>query len=312
MRYIDKNNTNRAVGNQVTLDYLNTHCKDVNGHYGGIRYRNRGAVAHPDFISCGMPTCYDRMVSILMKEQGDRCCYCLRHLQAGVPICDETVTIEHVVPQGFDSSKRTEFEQYKNIAPNIKENVELTDVYESRLGAQTMPPFPHKVAYDNMVVSCNGSFPSGINGGACCNIYRGTKRALPVYFTSHIAEQIDYQKNGDVFVPVGAAQSVEIEEVITNTNLACDSLKDIRQVWYELSARNLGEIIQCDTEAKREKLLIDTFATDLMLRNQNEANRLIAKFKKQEYWHTLMLYDVFYSIMKDKYRPSLKKNSASE
>ena len=95
--------------------------------------------------------------------------------------------------------------------------------------------------------------------------------------------------------------------MIINTNLACDSLKDIRQVWYELSARKWDDIIQCDTEDKREKLLTDTFASDLMIRNQSEDNRLIAKFRKQEYWHTLMSYDVFYTIMRDKYRPSLKK-----
>ena len=312
MRYIDKNNTNRAAGNQVTLDYLNAHCKDANGHYCGILYRNRGAITHPDFLSCGTPSYYNRMVSILMKEQGNRCCYCLRRLQEGMPNCDETVTIEHIVPQGFDRSKRTEFEEYKDFASNIKDNVELTDVYELQPGAQTMPPFPHKVAYDNMVVSCNGSFPSGINGGACCNIHRDQERALPVYFLTDIAEQIDYQKNGDIFAPIDAASSSEIEEVIYNANLACDPLKDIRQVWYELSAREWGEIIQCDTEAKRAKLLTDTFAPGLMIRNQNEANRLIAKFSIQEYWHTLMLYDVFYTIMRDKYRMPLKKNSASE
>lgn len=300
MQYIDKNNASRLAGNQVTLDYLNTHCKDANGHYDGILYRDRTRT-RPDFMTSGTSPFYDRMVRILMNEQGCRCCYCLRRLQPGMPNCDETVTIEHIVPQGFDGSNSAEFSEYADFSPSIKLNVVLTSVFQSQSGVQAMPPYPHKVAYDNMVVSCNGSFPSGINSGACCNIKRGQAKALPVYFLNDIADQIDYTKNGAVDVKGDAAQYDAIVEVIDNVHLSCDSLKDIRRVWYELRVCDILEIRACDTEEKREKLLTETLASDLMVKNQNEANRLITKFKNQDYWHTLMLYDIFHTIMKTRY-----------
>ena len=300
MQYIDKNNTNRTAGNQVTLDYLNAHCKDASGHYDGVLYRDRTRT-RPDFVSSDASLFYDRMVRILMDEQGCRCCYCLRRLQEGIPNCDETVTIEHIVPQSFDDSNSAEFAEYANFAPSIKANVVLSSAFQSQAGVQSMPPYPHKVAYDNMVVSCNGSFPYGINSGACCNIKRDKLKALPVYFLSDIAEQIDYTKHGVVAAKGDAAQYEAITKVIDNACLSCDSLKDIRRVWYELRGRDMADIHACDTEDKREKLLTDTFASDLMVKNQNEANRLITKFKNQDYWHTLMLYDVFHEIMKTRF-----------
>lgn len=191
MRYIDKN-TNRAAGNQVTQDYLDGHCKDAGGHYSGITYRNRRRTTYPEFCSCGSPTYYNRMVRLLLNEQNDRCCYCLRRLNFVTPDHDEAVTIEHIVPQSITIARQAEFDQYRTFAPNINTNVVLKDRFESTPGPQHTPPFPHTIAYDNMVASCNGSFPPGVGSKACCNGKRENYMALPVYFRSDIAQSLDY------------------------------------------------------------------------------------------------------------------------
>ena len=311
MQYIDKNNTTRSAGNQVTLDYLNDCCKDANGHYCNITYRNKRGTTFPEFCSCGTPLYYDRMVRLLMSEQDNRCCYCLRRLQEGVIGCDETVTIEHIVPQSFDDSNSSEFVKYADFAPSIKENVSLTKIFETQPGVQSMPPFPHRVAYDNMVVSCNGSFPPGVKSSVCCNIKRESKLALPVYFRNDVSQFVEYLNNGDIQANPASPYCTELREVISNAALDCPSLKEIRMVWFELSAHKLEDIKRCSTEADCEALLTNAFNASIGLTNPIRAAELVDKFKKHDYWHTLMLYDAFYPIMKGKYRTS-KKNSASE
>jgi len=306
MLYIDKH-TNKAAGNQVTLDYLNTHCKDASGHYSNIQYRSDDS-SLPSFIASGTPSYYNRMVDVLMTDQNGRCCYCLRRLQTGTPPsnADAKITIEHIIPCSFDHNRQADADEYRNFVGNMQ-NVELTDVFESKSGAQSMPPYPHSVAYDNMVVSCNGTFPAIREGGhantqICCNHKRGVERALPVYFLHDIADNVDYLKTGDVQANPSSLQCNEIDEVIQKTALGCDSLKDIRRIWYELSAIDKREIMQCDTEDKREAILNNAFSNTLALTKPIETARIVAKFKKQDYWETLMLYDVFYDIMKAKYR----------
>ena len=83
-------------------------------------------------------------------------------------------------------------------------------------------------------------------------------------------------------------------------------------IWYEFSAYPISDITHCTTEADRQALLTRAFNASIGISNPFRASALENKYKKQEYWHTLMLYDIFYDIMKNKYRTPLKKNSASE
>lgn len=304
MHYIDKN-INKVTGNQVTLDYLNTHCTDANGHYGDIHYRSGDSATHPDFMS-GTPSYYERMVDILMRDQNDRCCYCLRRLQPSPAANkDAIITIEHIVPHSFKPVDHAKFEEYKHFTHNLDEVV-LTDEFES-MDPQTIPPYPHTVAYDNMVLSCNGTFPAVREGGRansqiCCNHKRGAKRAMPVYFLNDIANHVVYLNTGDVQANASSPQCADIDEVIQRAALGCDSLCVIRKIWYELSALELNDIMQCDTEDKREKMLTEAFNSTMAMSDPIGTADLINKFKKQDYWDTLMLYDAFYDIMKAKYR----------
>lgn len=315
MRYIDKN-INKAAGNQVTLDYLNAHCKDASGHYGGVRYSTKDAGTNPIFLTSGSPnTYYSRMVDILMRDQKERCCYCLRKLQPSPAAnTDAKISIEHIVPHSFTHADYAKFAEYKSFTHNLDEVV-LTDDFES-MDPQTIPPYPHTVAYENMVVSCNGTFPAVREGGRansqiCCNHKRGAERALPVYFLNDIANHIVYLNTGDVQANASSPQCSAVDEVIKHADLGCDSLCVIRKIWYELSALDLSNIIQCDTEDKREKLLTEAFNNTLAMTDPIATADLIEKFKKQDYWETLMLYDAFYDIMKAKYRATVQNSNNS-
>ncbi len=306
MRYIDKN-IDALAGNQITKDYLDSYCRNAIGHYDGIQYSTSHPHSTPTFCNSGTPTFYSRMMSVLLHTQSNLCCYCLRRIKQNSLQNDTKASLEHIVPQTFTAANQADFDRYQAASPFLS-NVQLTDVFEHQSGAQTLPPYPHKVAYDNMVASCNGTFPDcrdiGPDSQVCCNHGRGTKSAMPIYFWRDIEQLIDYTKDGGIFVKAGALNHDVIEEVILNAKLDYCALKDIRRVWYELSAcDDLNTIRQCDTENKRDRLLTKYFSVDIALSNPRKSHELTEKFKKQEYWETLMLYDAFYNIMRKKYHP---------
>lgn len=301
MQYIDKN-THRVDGNRITLDYLDTCCRDASGHYSGIVYKSKNC-SDVTFRTGGTPQYSQRMAQVLLENQNYRCCYCMRKLEPNPPVIgDAMVTIEHVVPRSFTGSANgADFARYKSFVPGMN-YVELNDVFEAQAGAQTVPPFPHAVAYDNMVVSCNGTFPSvreieGRDIPVCCNRKRGDASIMPVYFLPDIEGYIDYQKNGGMQAKPTSPHYADVDEVIRVAELYCDSLREVRRLWFELRNCTMEEIQSCATEMDREAVLNKALNVSLAMREPLKVADMISKYKKKDYWDTLMLYDVFYAIM---------------
>ena len=303
MRWIDKSN-NRAYGLRNTCDFLNNHCLENDGRFRGIRYNDNDPGTKETFCLAQNSSYRKRLTQLLLSEQNDMCCYCLRRLKTNQ---DEQwsyrkITLEHIIPRSFSSGPEA---AYYQTAPGLTpQDVVLTDLYESTSYNQQTSIHPHKIAYNNIVASCNGTFPekTNINNGRqkiCCNLKRSNLQAYPVYFFKDVADWIDYLPDGDVQAVYGTPEESHVRTLIANTNLQCDSLKEIRYLWYLLRNKSEQEIYACNaSESKRLRLLGDVlFGYAVSDRSVN----LLQKYIKKDYWDTLILYNKFYEIMRVKY-----------
>lgn len=183
MLYIDKSK-NKDDGNQITMDYLKTCCLGADGRYHDIRYDNRDAGTSHTFCSHNQREYRKRLVNILLENQQNRCCYCLRKLKTAQceEDSDEVVTLEHIIPRGFESGNGKL--PYYQSAPELSpEEVVMTDEYEQTYD-QSKLGLPHKVAYNNIVASCNGTFPYVRNQNEgkskiCCTNFVWKKTPIP-------------------------------------------------------------------------------------------------------------------------------------
>lgn len=311
MRYIDKS-PNRAIGRQITADFLHDHCLQPNGRHKNIAYDNKrdgGSRAH---AFCGASRGYYRkaMTRLLLAEQNGLCCYCLRRLKIAQTDKEaRQITIEHIIPRSSETEADV---AYYRSAPGLSSaEVEVTAIYEGPTYPQNSGAQPHKVAYNNLTASCNGSFPVADTSDTenaynllpaqCCNLKRISAPAYPVYFMSDIAQRVDYAINGTIRAISDEPQHTLIETVIKNTGLNCDGLTDIRYMWYLLRNVPQQDITACNHSHDKRLLLLSAILFSLPIEKYDSANKLLVKFMKDSYWDTFILYDAFHAIMKVKY-----------
>ncbi|MDE5678598.1 hypothetical protein [Phocaeicola sp.] len=307
MLYIDKSK-HREEGLQVTKDYLNTCCLGEDGRFHNIRYDNRDTGVADTFCGYNRREYRKRLINVLLDNQQSLCCYCLRKLKTAQmeEDSDEVVTLEHIIPRGFAQADVARLPYYQNAPELSPSEVVLTDEYESSAYDQTGSALPHKVAYNNLVASCNGTFPYVRNrhegkSKICCNEARREENAYPVYFIKEIRQYIDYQINGDIqgLCTIDEDLSGKIDDVIVNANLQCDSLKQIRRLWFILSHVPKDRIYNCHTVAQRDDLLSkELYKTEFF--DPDNTPLLHDKFKMDDYWNTFMLYEAFYDIYRSR------------
>lgn len=304
MRYIDKSH-NRAYGMANTSAFLDDNCREADGRYAGIRYGKGEPGSKPHFCMAKNGSYRKTLTRLLLDEQNSLCCYCLRKLKINQneDYSDSKITLEHIIPRSYTS---TDDVAYYRTAPGLSaDEVELTDVYESAGYNQKSGIHPHKVAYNNLVVSCNGTFPDVRNEKAgkqkiCCNEFRKDKEAFPIYFYPDVAGFVDYLVDGDVQAVTGTPQYKHVATLICNTNLQCDSLKDIRYLWYILRMEEWKTIFECNASSDNRYYLLSKILYDGII-DIERANVLCCKFSKDENWKTFMLYSAFYDILRNKY-----------
>jgi hypothetical protein len=205
----------------------------------------------------------------------------MRNLENG-----ERVTFEHIIPQ----KAKDETRDYYKSAPNLSvDEVVLTSVFSHTENA-SYPPYPHTVAYNNLVASCNGTFSDGTSA-LCCNNRRGDLTAYPIYYFADASSKIKY-------LPDGVAISIDcdplVSDMIDHTGLNCGMLKDIRYMWCKLHDVSEDELARCSASAEeRKKLLLS-----IMFNDKKDPSNLIIKFEKDEYWAKLMNYKFFYGYYK--------------
>ena len=279
MRYIDKN-TEYEEGNGVTENYLENECKMTDPLDGSIRYQNIDYSG--SFTSKGYR---DKLLKLAMSSQKKYCCYCLRKIRNS-----GQATLEHIIPQ---NSQTTEgYDKYHELS---NQEILLTKDYTSAQ-IQNRPPYPHTVAWNNLVLSCKGQFPLDNNVSShCCNNARLSDYAPPVYYLSDIEDCISIMQDGSIRARIGNRYD-DVDSTIKAAKLNCLALKEIRRLWYLLRDLPYKEIVRCVYDRNlRMKTLVSAFTM-----NNLKDIHFVFKYQKDDYWQVFMKYHLFYRIFQGK------------
>lgn len=305
MKWIDKT-PNRVAGQTITHQFLENHCKEADGRYREIKYDDRCPGTKKQFVSADKRKYRKAMIDLLLTEQNNLCCYCLRKLKRAKKEedSDEVVTIEHIIPRGYTSADNV---AYYQSAPGLgTKEVVMRDVYEDPTHNQIRGCDPHNIAFNNMTVSGNGTFPDipskrGTGKSKnCCNEFRREKEAYPIYFFKEVGNWVDYLPDGDIQAVIGSPEEQHVVTLITNTNLQFYPLKDIRYLWYMLRNENWRDITDAKTESARDNLFSRVLYND-MTADFSRIEKLHTKYIQNLNWDTFFLYSAFYDIFRSKY-----------
>lgn len=215
-----------------------------------------------------------RMYALLVKEQC-RCCYCMRRLQT-----DGThSSIEHVIPQHVTKEVFDEYFAYGSTLN--KAYIQHEEDYLK--GDSQTPPYPHTVAYENIVLSCDGFYPN--RGEAqSCNTKRGSDFVPPIAFVRDIHDMVEYYTNGTVRY---LGKDEGLLPMVTILGLDVPIQKAIRRIWGYVTANGVN-VNSCD----HKELVYEIWMNCMEQLTQEETDALLL-FEKQNFWELLLQYDYF-------------------
>ncbi len=267
MQFIDKRNKeNESEGNSIVNEFIKAQWDNDSQRYINLDYSEFGESK-------------SRIVALTRKEQSDFCCYCMRR------ITDQNITLEHVIPNKIRSKEnyQEEVEKYQ-IFEILLDNVSVWEDQDFQK-EQSTPPFPHFIAYQNLVASCNGVLidknGAKLERHQCCNNRRENDFVIPFFFMSDIAQRISYSKEGDIIF------EDEFKDTIKSLNLNDGTLKLLRKAW-NLLGENISEN---EIEAGKDDFdkrfeILDEADIDQMIKNT-----LLSDI----YWTLFCEYKWFYS-----------------
>ena len=222
MKRIRKSNKHyRRPGHLIVRQFLNKAWDGQLKQYVNCTY--------PDFKKDG------RMERLLLSEQHHKCCYCMRSLGYGVH-----TTIEHVLPHKEADPQNAD--KYFRYCGNLRKHVRLYLIgAENRNVKLKVPKYPHFCAYENLVLSCDGSIyddivRSGIPTGRlhnCCNNARGKNYIVPLFFKRHIEKYVEYDDDGNLKRTdrMPEAMWLDFVETVNRLRLNQGTLKLFRKAW---------------------------------------------------------------------------------
>lgn len=257
------------------------------------KFNNRKKGHH--IVKCFIKGCWDRDINqysnlnyeelkrckkfryLLLKEQQGFCCYCMREISRN------ELTLEHVMPHHIGKNKqKEEFKYYKQYG-QIKRVYYCSDIPSSP--KLRIPPYPHSIAYENLVASCNGKlYKDGKKNHLhqCCNNYRGNNKIIPLFFLPRIADIIQYETDGTLTYCERFDSSVKL------LNLNHSTLIFIRKIWARIVLHNI-KINQIKAAIKDDNLRIDIIDDiDIELPERNT-------LKIDLYWNLLLEFYWFYN-----------------
>lgn len=262
MEYIDKNKS-REWTHELINAFLK-RCLDENGKYPEDLYA----------AFKGDPNCKDLFVNRLLEDNHYRCCYCMRNIKG--------TTLEHMIPQTVKTPE--DFAKYFELESDLdSENIMLTQKFLDT--PKDVPPYPHVIAYENLIPSCFGNLPS--KSAKCCNNYRKDQTIQPLVFRPNIHKEIKYKANGNI---VWTEDPEPIIPTLSKLGLDCLELKAIRRIWHYLVNHNMGF-----EDANRNKTIDDLLIELGKPTNcqENNMQQMLLNFKKPEYWKLLEKYSYF-------------------
>lgn len=278
MKYIDKT-LKKQQGEQIVTEFLDcfhnrtkaypndmykAFCSEIDDAHNHVQFRQR------------------LINEVLIQEQDGLCCYCMRRLSE----CKK-MTIEHVMPN--HAVDKTELDKYRTRATEL-DGLPHSEDFKS-LSPITYPPHPHSIAYQNLLLSCDGNLFNESPTPQCCNLKRKHTFLLPFVLYSNIIQTFIYTEDGmaewqeDPEPPESRGNAMRI------LGLNKSILKMVRRIWFFCTDNNLNP-------HKEEKdFVINTMMGYLNLPSMNEEDiNMLLNFKKDKYWKLLLEYDAFATI----------------
>ena len=291
MEFIDK-----SRGQQQAHTLLNAfllRCRDESFNTSEDLYEKMGSGR-----DLSDPTAENTKVILkrqLLQENNGRCCYCMRSID------ENNTTLEHIIPNKIPSQK--EYDLYQPFFPkHIWQNMVFAGYFLSN-PRWPFRAYPHTIAYENLIPSCDGKFARSSSPtlhsrddreSKCCNNKRGSKFVIPFVLNQQMVSEIKYKSDGYVVWPV-TDNSIQGEErkrlllihknTIDNLNLNCPELVAIRRIWFFLTS--LGQ--DCTKDNQGRTILFLTEDPSLSL----EEEEMLKNFWSDNYWCLLEEYRYF-------------------
>ena len=232
--------------------------------------------------------------NLLLQEQHDRCCYCMRRLKSSA------LNIEHVIPRNLKANDtHNEFAKYTENSKWLADNVELDSDFAKRnfksvQDIERVKIFPHRIALANLLASCNGKFEE-VSRGCCCNNARSNDYLLPLMLMPEVKERIVYDGiSGAVAIYPQDESWVKMLQTLND-----DTYKEIRILWHKIWEFNQ----ELDIETVRGYLLKDRIIFFKKIFNLNNFENIPNEYHKYTglpdgdctYWNLLMDFDWFFT-----------------
>lgn len=255
MKYIDKSINEVAGKKEVDVLLEDSWCDDDSCY--------RGC----DYEGLRKPKYRDRLLSLMMREQENLCCYCMKDLDT------ERKTLEHIIPHHLQLA---EFDAYL-VTPELTNNVIHLEKFDRN--NKVIPPnkYPHDIAYHNLIVSCDSKIH--------CNNYRSDDKITPLIYDVNIERKIEYDRAGSV-----SCHQYEDDLNALGLSKPNSPLKFIRLIWYKL-AKKYHHIDEITPE------VIEAVVLDLIL--IFEPLKILEDFTgKPSYQDLVMKYKWFFQYYK--------------
>ena len=191
------------------------------------------------------------------------------------------ITLEHVIPA---SEQRQTFKSYKTYSPFFDQVIHFDDFIETWRN----PPYPHTVAYENIIASCAGILSEGSHKSYCCNNRRGNKHIIPLIYLPNISTTIAYTKTGLIYPTDRDPLKTEAIEVL---KLNHEVLKEVRFLWFRVQKNS----IHFNAGSNRVEVLKRIFEKKVRMDIPNEYKKY---YRTDYFWKLFLDYDWFYDYYK--------------
>jgi len=278
MKYIDKT-LHKDDGEKIVSEFLRCIYKRL-GTYPEELYKNFGQEIDDN---------HDHRIfrerlqtDVLELEQNGLCCYCLRKLSG----C-KTKTIEHLICNHTQTIQ--DFNKYLSRRTVLNELAFSKD-FTSGNNPQ-YPPYPHSVAYQNLVVSCDGDLFNESNRATSCNLKRRNKFLQPLPLYEDIQTKFIYHSNG-MAEWLDNSNQTNKESVVSILGLNNAVLKMIRRIWFYVADHKINI-----HGVSRENLIYEMYGNWVVGPDFSSKDyRMLFNFKLDKYWNLFLQYDAFAKI----------------
>jgi len=298
MKHIDKSKQEHDALSLID-DFLRARWIEAEQAYANISYNDLRDKQTGKQVSYR-----DDLENIISENQEGYCCFCMRKIGAS-----GTKTLEHIIPDKFvgKENRDGEIEKYeKYVGYNLpfltKDNVELAYLFKERKKRDT-PPYPHDISYHNLVLSCDGKYPTGskARSSMTCNNYRKQKDYCPIFFDKVLSEAVEYEPSGEIKVCSDATDEVKerVSGIVISADLSYGTLRAIRHLWFLLRHVPMNEL-EAVAESG-EDVALSTFIGQTVTGDREEDENVRKVFNNIQIWQTFLEYSWFKDYFSQKY-----------